>query len=216
MVGCHIERSFIRDAMRRILLLSLLWLALCAALPDARAGDIEVRDASLRAADEGVVLNADFDFDLSARHLEAVSNGIPLYFVIEFDLTRKRWYWFAENTVSRRMQVRLSYHALSRHYRLSTGVVQQSFNSLEAAVAVLRTVRNWLVIERSIALGDTSYEAATRMRLDTSLLPKPIQLNALAAPDWRLESAWKRFPFRAPQQPPAPVESRDPPRTAPR
>ncbi|MDH4191568.1 MAG: DUF4390 domain-containing protein, partial [Betaproteobacteria bacterium] len=69
---------------------------------NARAEDIEVRDVSLRAADEGVTLNADFNFELSGRHLEAVSNGIPLYFVIEFDLTRKRWYWFAENTVSRR------------------------------------------------------------------------------------------------------------------
>ncbi|MDH4191746.1 MAG: DUF4390 domain-containing protein, partial [Betaproteobacteria bacterium] len=155
-------------------------------------------------------------FELSGRHLEAVSNGIPLYFVIEFDLTRKRWYWFAENTVSRRMQVRLSYHALSRHYRLSTGVIQQSFESLEAAIAVLRKVTNWLVIERSVALRDASYEAAVRMRLDIALLPKPIQLNAITAPEWRLESPWKRFPFRAPQQPPAPVESRDPPRMAPR
>lgn len=205
----------IRDAMRRFLLVSVLSAFLSAA-HSVRAEGIEVRDVSLRAADEGVVLNADFDFDLTTRHLEAVSNGVPLYFVIEFDLTRKRWYWFAENTVSRRMQVRLSYHALSRHYRLSTGVVQQSFSSLEAALAVLRRVRNWLVIERNVALGDYSYEAAVRMRLDISLLPKPFQVNAIATPEWRLESTWKRFPFRAPQQPPAPVESREPQRTEPR
>jgi len=200
--------------MRRLLFVPFLF-AILSAAPCALAGDIEVRDATLRAADEGVVLNADFDFDLTARHLEAVSNGVPLYFVIEFDLTRKRWYWFAENTVSRRMQVRLSYHALSRHYRLSTGVVQQSFTSLEEALAVLRRVRNWLVIERNVALGDYNYEAAVRMRLDISLLPKPFQVNAIATPEWRLESPWKRFPFRAPQQPPAPVESREPQRTAP-
>lgn len=200
--------------MRRLLLVPLLCVLLSAA-NRAHAGDIEVRDASLRAADEGVVLNADFDFDLTTRHLEAVSNGVPLYFVIEFELTRKRWYWFAENTVSRRMQVRLSYHALSRHYRLSTGVVQQSFTSLDAALAVLRRVRNWLVIERNVALGDYNYEAAVRMRLDMSLLPKPFQVNAITTPEWRLESHWRRFPFRAPQQPPAPVESREPQRTEP-
>jgi hypothetical protein len=185
----------------------LLVLALVTARA-ARAEDIAVREANLRAADEGVVLNAEFTFQLSPRLGEAVANGVPLYFVIEFDLTRPRWYWFDEKTASKRMQVRLSYHALPRQYRLSTGVLQQNFESLEEAVAVLRHVRNWLVVERGIAISDARYEAAVRMRLDTGLLPKPIQVSALTNREWNLESPWKRFTFRAPQQPPAPVETR--------
>jgi len=164
----------------------------------------------LRAAEEGVVLNAEFTFELNARLGEAVSNGVPLYFVIEFDLTRPRWYWFDEKTASKRVQVRLSYHALPRQYRLSTGVVQQHFDSLSEALDVLRHVRNWLVVERGIAASDARYEAAVRMRLDTELLPKPIQVSALTSRDWNLESPWRRFAFRAPQQPPAPVETREP------
>ena len=180
-----------------------------AAVPAARAENIEVREANLRAADEGVVLNAEFAFRLGPRLSEAVANGVPLYFVIEFDITRPRWYWFDEKTASKRTQVRLSYHALSRQYRLSTGVVQQNFESLEEAIAVLRHVRNWLVVERGVAISDARYEAAVRMRLDTALLPKPIQVSALTSSEWNLESPWKRFNFRAPQQPPAPVETRE-------
>jgi hypothetical protein len=176
----------------------------------AGADEIAVRAANLRAAEEGVVLNAEFAFELNARLGEAVSNGVPLYFVIEFDLTRPRWYWLDEKTASKRMQVRLSYHALPRQYRLSTGVVQQNFDSLSDALNVLRHVRNWLVVERGIAVSDARYEAAVRMRLDTDLLPKPMQVSALTSREWNLESPWRRFAFRAPQQPPAPVETREP------
>jgi Domain of unknown function (DUF4390) len=176
----------------------------------ARANEIEVREANLRATDEGLVLNAEFDFQITPRLAEAVENGVPLYFELEFELTRSRWYWFDEKAVAKRMQVRLSYHALSRQYRLSTGLLQRSFATLEEALDVLRRLRNWLVVDRTVSLADATYEAAIRMRLDTTLLPKPFQLSALTNREWNLESAWKRFTFRPPQQPPAPVESRRP------
>jgi hypothetical protein len=37
------------------------------------------------------------------------------------------------------------------------------------------------------------YEAAIRMRLDVSQLPKPLQINALASRDWNLASEWFRW-----------------------
>jgi hypothetical protein len=176
----------------------------------AYADEIIVRDANLRATDEGLVLNAQFSFQITPRLAEAVQNGVPLYFELEFELSRPRWYWFDQQTVAKRMQVRLSYHALSRQYRLSTGLLQQSFGTLEEALDVLRRLRNWLVVDRTVTLADATYEAAVRMRLDTTLLPKPFQLSALTNREWNLESEWKRFSFRPPQQPPAPVESRRP------
>ena len=45
--------------------------ALLAATP-LRADEIEVRDASLRAVEEGLVLDADFDFQLTPRLAELV------------------------------------------------------------------------------------------------------------------------------------------------
>jgi hypothetical protein len=193
------------------LLLKLLLLALLLAMSGtAGADEIIVRDANLRATDEGLVLNAEFGFQITPRLAEAVENGVPLYFELDFELTRARWYWFDEKTIAKRMQVRLSYHALSRQYRLSTGLLQQSFGTLEEALDVLRRLRNWLVVDRTVSLADATYEAAVRMRLDTTLLPKPFQLSALTNREWNLESEWKRFSFRPPQQPPAPVESRQP------
>jgi hypothetical protein len=151
--------------------------------------------------DEGLALDVDFAFELTPRLVEVVANGVPLYFRVDFELTRSRWYWFDETAVSRRLQLRLSYHALSRQYRLSAGgALQQSFPTLEEALDVLKRVRNWLVVQRSVRLADADYEAGVRMRLDTAMLPKPFQLSALTGRDLQLESAWKKFIVRAPQR----------------
>ena len=184
---------------------------LCAAALAARAQEIEVRNAQLIATEEGVALNADFVFDFAPRLAEMVANGVPLYFVVEFELTRPRWWWLDEKAVSKRIQQRLSYHAVSRHYRLSTGLLQQQFATLEEALQVLRSVRNWVVIDRATSLADTNYEAALRMRLDTTLLPKPFQLSALTSRELNLESSWRRFTYRPSPAaaPAAPAETRD-------
>jgi hypothetical protein len=195
-------------------------IALCAgliallALSPARADGIDVRDARLRAAEDGLVLDADFDFELSPRLSEVVSSGVPLYFRIDFELTRYRWYWLDEVAASKRLHLRLSYQALSRQYRLSTGLLQQSFPTLEEALNVLRHLRNWLVVDRTVTFADADYEAAVRMRLDTTLLPKPFQLSALTSRDLQLDSPWMRFTVHTPRQLPAPVESREPRRTS--
>jgi hypothetical protein len=167
-----------------------------ASVGDAHADGIEVREVVLRRVDDGYALDADFAFELSPRLAEVVANGVPLYFRVDFELTRRRWYWFDDTAASSQLHLRLSYHALSRQYRLSTGALQQSFPTLEEALNVLTRVRNWLVVDRSVRLSDSDYEAGVRMRLDTTLLPKPFQLSALTGRDLQLESPWKRFLVR--------------------
>lgn len=182
--------------MRGTLSKLMVALAILLGAHAALADDIELLEARLEQTEDGVVLNADFAFDFNPRLEQAVTNGVPLYFVVEFELTQPRWYWFDERTATRRLQTRLSYHALSRHYRLSTGLLQQNYASLGEALAVLRRVRNWVVLDKGMALSDANYQAALRMRLDLSLLPKPFQVNALTSREWHLESEWKRFGWR--------------------
>jgi hypothetical protein len=202
--------------MRRIALLAGI-LVLLVATP-ARADVIEVREVALRAVEDGMVLDADFDFELSPRLEEVVANGVPLYFRVEFELVRPRWYWFDERAASRQLQMRLSYHALSRHYRLSSGalpqqnLLQQNFATLEEALNVLKRLRNWRVVERSVSFSRADYQAGVRMRLDTTLLPRPFQLSALTSRELHLESSWRRFLVASPEQMPATLEYRAPPR----
>ena len=196
--------------MRRIALLAAALAVLMFEPAPARANDIEVREATLRAVEDGLVLDADFVFELTPRLSEVVSNGVPLYFLVEFELGRRRWYWIDERTAAAQLQLRLSYHALSRQYRLSTGLLQQNFAALEDALNVLKRVRGWLVVDRTVGFSDVDYDAAVRMRLDTQQLPKPFQLSAITSRELQLESPWRRFALRSPQQLPAPVEAREP------
>jgi hypothetical protein len=184
----------------------LLALALVPAL--AVAAEIEVTNPQLAAGDDGYVLSADFRLELTPRLEEAVTKGVVLYFVAEFELTRERWYWLDEKLSTRSLTYRLSYHALTRQYRLSTGGLHQSFATLSEAVQVLARLRNWGVIERGdkVKPGET-YDAALRLRLDVNQLPRPFQITALGNKDWNLASDWKVWQASLPPLP-APADAK--------
>jgi len=162
----------------------------------ARAESIDISHISLEANDDGYALDADFVIELSPRLEDAINKGLPLYFQVEFELTRKRWYWFDERSASRQLMLRLSYHALTRQYRISSGALYQSFSTLPDALRVLSRVRSWPVLERTEVDAGTDYQAALRMRLDVTQLPKPFQVNALTSREWNLASEWRRWPFK--------------------
>ena len=176
--------------MSLLLALALAWSA------PARAEKIEISHISLEGNDEGYALDADFEIDLNPRIEDAINKGVAMYFEVEFEITRKRWYWFDERPVSRQLMLRLSYHALTRQYRISRGALHQSVSSLPDALRVLSRVRSWQVLERAEVDAGTEYQAALRMRLDVSQLPKPFQVNALTSREWNLASEWRRWPFR--------------------
>lgn len=156
---------------------------------------IEIEQATFESRDDGYYLSADFAFELKPRIAEALDRGLTLYFVVEADLTRARWYWFDEKAVNATLSYRLSYHALTRQYRLSTGNLQVGFATLGEALGVMTHVRDWKIAERSALKPGEVYAAAVRMRLDTTQLPKPFQINAITSRDWTLESDWKRLSF---------------------
>lgn len=173
---------------------TLLALALFCCVGVAAAAEIEIHNPQLGLGDDGqLLLDADYSFDFNARLEEAVNKGLALYFVAEFELTRPRWYWLDEKLVHASQTWRLTYHALTRQYRLTTGGLSQSFSSLDAALRVLSHMRNWQVADKDRLAAGESADAALRLFLDQSQLPKPFQIEALSTKDWTLGSDWKRW-----------------------
>ncbi len=177
----------------------LPWLAALMLLlaPPTGAADerIGVMAAALEHQDDGasraIVLNATFEFELPQALEEAVQKGIALYFNIEFELVRKRWYWFDRMVASQKLVYRLSYSPLTRQYRLARGGLSQPFESLDEALALVKSVRNWKVMDRAQLSPRDDYGAQVRMRLDVSQLPKPFQVNAITSREWSLASDWR-------------------------
>ena len=115
----------------------LLCLALCFVVVSARAADVVIQSAQLVANDDGYSLSANFSINLGSRLEAAVNKGVVFYFAADFEMTRSRWYWFDEKVVQRNKTFQLSYHALTRQYRLASGALHQSFASLDDALRVL-------------------------------------------------------------------------------
>ena len=177
------------ERLRRFFLLLLLWPTLLL------AAEIEILDPQMLAYEEGYALSANFQFELNPRLEEAVNKGVTLHFVVDFELNRPRWYWLDEKLLTKTQTYSLAYHALTRKYRLSTGGLHQSFVSMAEAVQVLSRLRYWSVIEKTdkaFRPGD-AVQAALRIRLDVTQLPRPFQISALGNKDWSLASDWKTW-----------------------
>ena len=162
----------------RLLVAALLAVSLlCAAAPVAADNSIEVRSAELRqvADGDGLALDVTFDFALPWALEDAVSRGVPLYFVVDFELYRSRWYWFDERRASASLTYRLSYSPLTRQYRVARGTLALPFETLGAG---------------------SSHWAQVRMRLDTAQLPRPFQIGAITSRDWTLDSEWRNVAVR--------------------
>jgi hypothetical protein len=181
--------------------LGLLWLAasLClgwaSSISSARADSIPVKSAELREEDDSYALNAQFDVAFNPTLEEALQKGVSLYFVLEFELSRPRAYWFDEKLVAQSIQYRISYSPLTRAYRVTSGLLSQQFASLEEVEHLLSRVASRPVISADALSKGARYEAAVRLRLDVTQLPKPFQVNALASREWSLSSEWYRWSF---------------------
>src|SRR5690606_29110822 len=79
------------------------------------ANEIVIDNAKLQPADGGgYSLSANFDLSLSNRLENVLSQGVPLYFTVEFECYRPRWDWFDASVSNKSYQLRLSFHALTR------------------------------------------------------------------------------------------------------
>lgn len=183
----------------RLLPALALIVVLLGGVPAARATDaIQVTRATIAPDTDGAgwKLSADFYIPLSARMREVLQVGVPIYFMVEFTLQRGRWWWRDERVASAEQEYRLSYHPITRRYRLAQSGYPVEFSSLEEAIASLSRIRGWSLLEDVALDPERAYTAALRMRLDTGRLPGPLQVDALTNQDWNLKAPWTRFTVR--------------------
>ena len=84
--------AYLLRAVQLLAVLAVLWTGISA----ARAENIEVVKTEAHYSDGNYHLSADFNINFNFVVDQALSRGIPLYFVSEFTLTRPRWYWLDE------------------------------------------------------------------------------------------------------------------------
>jgi len=191
---CKSSLANLADLVLRVLAAAVLVLSL-----RAQAEGIYIKSAELAPTEAGYALDATYDIVLTPMLEEALSRGVAVTFVTEFELLYPRWWTFNlwNRTVSEfRTQYKLSFHALTRQYRLTFGAVSQNFETLSEALAVVGRVRYSPAVRYQEVDPGNAYIATLRLRLDTSQLPKPLQIDALGSSDWNLSSDWYRWTLK--------------------
>ncbi len=188
-------------------LLGKLLLLLCVCTSVANAEGIVVAKAEMHAVEEGYEIFADFKITLPPTVAEALKHGVTLNFVSELTITRSRWYWLDSAVIQNEQTTKLFYNALTRQYRISRGTLFQGFSNLESALRVLGHQSAPPIPASAFTGGggyvakllksETRYAAFAQMRLDTSQLPKPLQVSALTNDDWNLESERYSWPVQS-------------------
>jgi len=156
-------------------------------VPAVQAAELELVNFELTAADDGLMLTYAVNFDLSRGVDDALNKAVPLFFVAEAQVFRSRWYW-RDQRVAQAVRVwRIVYQPLTSTYRVTFGGLSQNYGSrAEALAAISRGVR-WKIADLGqIDSASGGHYVEFSYRLDTSLLPRPMQIGIDGQPDWEL------------------------------
>lgn len=177
---------------------ALWWAPGAAVFAQQDAG--EAQGLRIERAEDGLYLGASFDFTLPDLAEDALHKGIPMFFVMEAQVRRDRWYWSDRVVAEATRYLRLSYQPLTRRWRLAqsaapfaaTGLgvsLDQSFDDLPEVLAALERIARWKIAEEGVIDEGQSYLVNFQFRLDMSQLPRPLQIGAVGGSSWNIALA---------------------------
>jgi hypothetical protein len=165
-----------------VLLAALVW-----AWPrHGHAESVELSTFSVVRNEEGVLLSFTANFELPRSVEDALIRGVPLYFEAEANVLQSRWYWRDRRVARATRSWRLTYQPLTRMYRVGTGGLNQNFETLAEALDLLRRSSRWKIAEPGQVDDDGRHYVAFSFRLDTALLPRPMQIGIGGEAAWSL------------------------------
>ena len=197
----HSLKNAALDAIARFLLVACVCLLL-APSPSA-AAPTEITQLRVERADDGVYLSATVRFDLPAVVEDALLKGIAIFFVVEADIYRDRWYWTDPRVASAARTLRLAYQPLTGRWRVnivsglitsSSGLratLNQNYETLPEALSAIQRLTRWKIADASEIEADANYALELNFRLDLSQLPRPFQIGVAGQRDWTISAQLK-------------------------
>jgi len=162
----------------------------------AQATIFSVNNPRVQQIGNGYVLNADIEYPLTPRVIEALQNGVPITFFQEFRLVEtfpllgRFWQW--ETTLwQSQLHYELRYHALSEQYVLKAVETdtQQNFPNLDGALTALGHIRG-MSLPPEFIHNHNDVMLQLRSGLDLNALPTPMRPGAMLSSKWQLTSPW--------------------------
>lgn len=183
------------DRVGYILLCFVLLLMPASAYPNDIGVTVTSAEASLLGED--YVLTADIDYQLSEKAIEALDNGVPLFWTYQFKVQEQRDFFWNDTLVEKSFRYRIQYHALLKMYRVineSNGAVE-NFSTLQAALDLLSALRDYRLIKKTQIDIKKQYVAGMKITFERDALPLPLRPIAYTNPQWYLSSDWYLWPL---------------------
>jgi len=154
--------------------------------PGAAQAQQGVELTTLRAVKADGALALDFSAQIALPRAveEALTRGVPVYFLAQATLWRNRWYWRDERVARVSRQWRVAFQPLTGHWRVGLGGLNQTHATLREALATASRSAGWRLVELAQLDPDKTYTLEFEYRLDTSQLPSPMQFGLVTQGEW--------------------------------
>ena len=141
---------------------------------------------ALRTARADGELSLDFAASLALPRAveEALARGVPVYFLAQATLWRKRWYWRDERVARVSRQWRVAFQPLTGQWRVGLGGFNQNHATLAEALASASRSAGWRLADLAQIDPDKTYYLEFEYGLDTAQLPSPMQFGLVTQGDW--------------------------------
>jgi len=151
-----------------------------------------IRNVSVRSAYQSLDVHLQQQLELSTQARSALEHGVALTIRLEMEL-RNDDNMIVVHRDARRYQLR--YLPLIERYQLAEETTGES-NTFSRLRHLLAAMDDFNVQLSTGPLPSGSYELRTRISLDESRLPTPMQLPVRFSSQWRHDSEWSVWPFK--------------------
>jgi hypothetical protein len=142
-----------------------------------RAQGVELTTLNVQRVESGLELEFAAHVRLPRAVDDALQRGVPVWFVAEAQLLRRRWYWRDDRVARVTRQWRVAYQPLTNTWRVALGGLNQTFASLPEALAAASRSAGWKLADAAQVDPDSRYTVEFSYRLDTSQLPAPMSFG---------------------------------------
>jgi hypothetical protein len=155
--------------------------------PAARAVEPELTNFDLVHNEDGLFLSYGVNLELSRSVDDALTKAVPLFFVAEAEVFRNRFYWRDQRVGYAVRRWRIVFQPLTSTYRVTFdgGLSQNYATRAEAFAAISRSAR-WKIAEAAQIEEGSRHYLEFSFRLDTSQLPRPMQIGIGGQADWAM------------------------------
>ena len=159
---------------------------------DALDGELEIRSAYAVPSHGVIMVSAHVIYPRSERLVGSLKDGVTLSFGLECSITHHRRLWFDAEAVHLVRHRELSYQVIADRYLLrdTDAGSQESFPTLEAALAALGAVEEWPVAVDSQLRQDEEWQIGLRADVRRGHMPDALRALMFWSDAWHRASEW--------------------------